>query len=126
MYEESFRTPLLAKWPGVIKPGSRNTDLVQNIDFAETFIDLAGGDLPEDMQGESIVPLLKGETPSDWRSSLYYHYYDYPGAHSVRAHEGVTTKNHKLIRFYGKDIPNGEAWEFYDLKKDGSSLFHVD
>ena len=118
MYEESFRTPLLAKWPGVIQPGSVNTDLVQNIDFAESFLDLAGVEAPADMQGESIVPLLRGNTPSDWRDSLYYHYYEYPGCHSVRRHEGVATQRYKLIRFYGPDVPNGEEWELYDLERD--------
>lgn len=118
MYEESFRTPLLAKWPGVIQPGSINTDLVQNIDFAETFLDLAGIEAPADMQGKSIVPLLKGNTPADWRDSLYYHYYEYPGCHSVRRHEGVATQRYKLIRFYGPDVPNAEEWELYDLKRD--------
>ena len=68
------------------------------------------------MQGRSLVPLLRGETPSDWRASLYYHYYEYPGVHSVRRHEGVTTKRYKLIRFYGKNVPGGEEWEFYDLE----------
>jgi hypothetical protein len=70
------------------------------------------------MQGRSLVPLLRGETPSDWRASLYYHYYEYPGVHSVRRHEGVTTKRYKLIRFYGKNVPGGEEWEFYDLEED--------
>jgi arylsulfatase A-like enzyme len=118
MYEESFRTPFIARWPGVIQPGSKNGDLVQNIDFAETFLDLAGISAPDDMQGRSLVPLFKRNTPSDWRSSLYYHYYEYPGWHSVRRHEGVANKRYKLIRFYGKDVPNGEEWEFYDLEKD--------
>ena len=121
MYEESFRTPLLAKWPGVTK-GTRNTDLVQNIDFAETFLDLAGIEAPTDMQGESLVPLLKGQTPADWRESIYYHYYEYPGVHSVRRHEGVAGKRFKLIRFYGTDVPNGEEWEFYDLKNDPKEM----
>ena len=88
----------------------------------ETFLDIAGAKAPEDMQGESIVPLLKGETPKDWRKSLYYHYYEYPGVHSVRRHEGVAQKQHKLIRFYGKDVPNGEEWEFYDLKADPNEM----
>ena len=122
MYEESFRTPLLARWPGKIKPGSRNDDLVQNIDFAETFLEIAGVPIPEDMQGESLVPLMKGETPEDWRQSLYYHYYEYPAVHSVRRHEGVATKRYKLIRFYGEDVPNGEEWEFYDLKTDPNEM----
>lgn len=122
MYEESFRMPLLVKWPGVIKPKSRNNDLVQNIDFAETFLDIAGVEAPQDMQGESIVPLLKGKTPKDWREHLYYHYYEYPAVHSVRRHEGVAGKRYKLIRFYGMDVPGGEEWEFYDLKKDPSEM----
>ncbi|WDE99277.1 sulfatase [Lentisphaera profundi] len=123
MYEESFRTPLLAKWPGVTKAGTRNSDLVQNIDFAETFLDIAGIEAPEDMQGESLVPLLKGETPVNWRKHLYYHYYEYPGgSHSVRRHEGVSGKRFKLIRFYGIDVPNGEEWEFYDLKNDPQEM----
>jgi len=122
MYEESFRTPLIAYWPGKIKSGSVNTDLVQNIDFAETFLDLAGATIPDDMQGKSIVPLMKGQTPKDWRTSLYYHYYEYPGAHSVRRHEGVLGKRYKLIRFYGLDVPNGEEWEFYDLANDPSEM----
>ena len=125
MYEESFRTPLVAKWPGVIKPGQRNTDLVQNIDFAETFLDIAGAPIPEDMQGSSLVPLLKGQTPCDWRKSLYYHYYEYPAVHSVRRHEGVFDGRHKLIRFYGRDVPNGEEWELYDLEKDPSEMKSV-
>lgn len=122
MYEESFRTPLIVKWPGVVKPGSVNRDLVQNIDFAETFLDIAGAPIPKDMQGKSIVPILKNQKSTDWRKSLYYHYYEYPGAHSVRRHEGVATQDYKLIRFYGKDVLNGEEWELYDLKKDASEM----
>ena len=125
MYEESFRMPLLARWPGVIKPGSRNSDLVQNIDFAETFLDIAGVSIPSDMQGRSLVPLLKGRTPPDWRRSLYYHYYEYPAVHSVRRHEGVATRRYKLIRFYGKDVPNGEEWELYDLERDPHEMKSV-
>ena len=74
------------------------------------------------MQGESIVPLMKGDTPKDWRSSLYYHYYEYPASHAVRRHEGVSEKRFKLIRFYGKDVPNGEEWEFFDLKNDPQEM----
>ncbi|MGS0527396.1 sulfatase family protein [Zobellia nedashkovskayae] len=125
MYEESFRTPLIVKWPGTVKPGSVNTDLVQNIDFAETFLDLADAPIPDDMQGKSVVPLLKGEAPKNWRKSMYYHYYEYPGAHAVRKHEGVANKRYKLIRFYGEDVPNGEEWEFYDLEKDPSEMDNI-
>ena len=96
--------------------------MVQNIDFAETFLDLANAEIPDNMQGESLVPLLMGKTPADWRKSLYYHYYEYPGAHKVRPHEGVTGKRYKLIRFYGKDVPGGEEWELYDLKNDPSEM----
>jgi arylsulfatase A-like enzyme len=122
MYEESFRTPLLAKWQGVIPPGSVNMDLVQNIDFAETFLDLADTEIPSDMQGKSLVPLLKGQTPDDWRDALYYHYYEYPGEHRVRRHEGVVTDRYKLIRFYGYDVPDGEAFELYDLERDPQEM----
>lgn len=122
MYEESFRTPLLARWPGHIKPGTINTDLVQNIDFAETFLDLANAKIPKNMQGKSLVPLINGKTPANWRKSLYYHFYEYPGAHSVRRHEGVTYIRYKLIRFYGKDVPGGEEWEMYDLATDPSEM----
>ncbi|MCM2372510.1 sulfatase family protein [Aporhodopirellula aestuarii] len=122
MYEESFRTPLIARWPGKIEPGSVNTDLVQNIDFAETFLDLADAPIPDEMQGKSLVPLLKGNTPADWRDSLYYHYYEYPAVHSVRRHEGVFDGRWKLIRFYGRNVPNGEEWELYDLQNDPSEM----
>lgn len=125
MYEESFRMPLVAKWPGVIKPGRRNGDLVQNIDFAETFLDIAGAGIPDDMQGKSLVPLLKDETPADWRKSLYYHYYEYPAVHSVRRHEGIFDGRHKLIRFYGLDVPNGEEWELFDLTTDPAELTSI-
>jgi arylsulfatase A-like enzyme len=122
MYEESFRTPLIARWPGRIEPGSVNSDLVQNIDFAETFLDLAGAPVPADMQGRSLVPLLEGATPADWRKSLYYHYYEYPGVHSVRRHEGVFDGRHKLIRFYGANVPGGEEWEFFNLERDPAEM----
>lgn len=117
MYEESFRTPLVARWPGVTKPGTVNKSLVQNLDFAQTFLDIAGVDQPEDMQGVSIKPLLAGKTPKGWRKSLYYHYYEYPAVHSVRKHEGVATGRYKLMHFYEE----GE-WEFYDLSKDPSEM----
>ncbi|MBT3199011.1 MAG: sulfatase [Phycisphaerales bacterium] len=121
MYKESFRTPLIAKWPGVVKPGSTNTDLVQNIDWAETFLDIAGAPIPADMQGCSLVPLLKGKTPANWRKTLYYQYFG-RGAHSVRAHEGVADKRYKLMRFMGRDIPKEGQWEFYDIKTDPGEM----
>lgn len=126
MYEESYRAPLVVKWPGVTTAGSVNKDLVQNIDYAETFLDIAGVTAPDDMQGQSIVPLLKGATPDDWRKSLYYHYYEFPAYwHAVRRHEGVSTDRYKLIRFYGNDVPNSEEWEFYDLEVDPNELTSV-
>jgi len=120
MYEESYRMPLMVRWPGVIEPGQRNDELVSNIDFAETFLDLAGAEIPDDMQGRSLAPLFKGKTPDDWRTALYYHYYEYPGAHSVRRHYGVRTKDHKLMHFY-----NLEEYELYDMKKDPDELNSV-
>ena len=117
MYAESLRTPLLVRWPGVVEPGSRSDRLVSNLDFAETFLDVAGLPVPEAMQGRSLVPLLEGEEPGDWRSSFYYHYYEFPGAHSVRRHYGVRTDRYKLIDFYNL----GER-EMYDLDRDPSEL----
>ena len=125
MYEESFRTPFIAKWPGTIKAGSVNKDLCQNIDWAETFLEIAGAKIPEEMQGKSLVPLLKGKTPADWRKSLYYHYYEYPAVHSVRRHEGVVGPRYKLIRFYGRDVPNGEEWELYDRETDPHEMKNI-
>lgn len=120
MYEESLRMPLIVRWPGVVKAGSRNKDLVQNLDFAETFLDIAGVDVPKDMQGRSIVPLLKGETPKDWRKSIYYQYYEWYGpgtVHNVQRHYGVRTDRHKLIHYYLID-----EWELFDLEKDPDEL----
>ncbi len=117
MYEESFRTPLLIRWPGKTKAGSVNRDLVMNLDFAETFLDIAGLKTPDDMQGRSLKPILEGKTPDDWRKSVYYRYYEYPGAHSVRQHYGVRNERYKLIYFNNLD-----EWEFYDLANDPYEL----
>jgi arylsulfatase A-like enzyme len=121
MYEESLRTPLLISWPGVIKSGTVNNDLVSNLDFAETIIDIAGAEVPEDMQGKSILPILKGETTGDWRKSHYYHYYEHPSEHNVMRHYGITTDRYKLIHFY-YDLDN---WELYDLEKDPMEIKNV-
>lgn len=102
MYEESMHTPLLVRYPGHIKEGSVNNDLVQNIDFAPTFLALAGVEQPANMSGRSLEPIFSGKKPEDWRTSLYYHYYDYPSFHLVRKHDGVRTERYKLIHFYGK------------------------
>jgi arylsulfatase A-like enzyme len=117
MYEESFRTPLLVRYPGVIEAGSRDDHLVQNIDFAPTILDVAGVDIPQDMQGMSLLPIFKSNI-QEWRDALYYHYYEYPGIHMVKRHYGVRTERYKLIRFY-YDI---EAWELYDLQTDPQEL----
>jgi arylsulfatase A-like enzyme len=117
MYDESYRTPLLISWPGKTKPGSVNSDLVSNLDFAETFLDIAGRDVPADMQGASLVPLLEGITPDNWRKTHYYHYYEYPGWHMTHRHEGVYDGRYKLINFY--DL--GE-WELYDLRSDPKEM----
>jgi len=121
MFEESYRTPLLINWPGVTKPGSINTNMVSNIDFAETFLDIAGVKIPSDMQGESMVPVLKGKTPSDWRNEHYYHYYEYPGAHMVKRHYGISTERYKLIHYY-YDI---DEWELFDIKDDPQEMKNV-
>ncbi|HKY96454.1 MAG TPA: sulfatase [Gemmatimonadaceae bacterium] len=120
MYEESLRTPLIVKWPGTVKAGSRNSDLVMNLDLAETFLDIAGVPKPSTMQGESIVPLLKGKTPRNWRDAIYYQYFEYPGWHAVRRQYGVRTKRYKLIHYYEV----GE-WELFDLEKDPEELKSV-
>jgi len=117
MYEESLKMPFIAKWPGVTKPGSRSEKMIQNLDYAETFLEMAGAEIPSDMQGLSLVPLLKAEQPADWRKSIYYHYYEYPSVHMVPRHYGVRTETHKLMYFYQFD-----EWEFYDLVNDPDEL----
>jgi arylsulfatase A-like enzyme len=121
MFEESYRTPLLISWPGVTKPGSVNSDLVSNLDFAETILDMAGVKVPSDMQGMSMVPILRGKTPGNWRKEHYYHYYEYPAVHSVKRHNGISTERYKLIHFY-HDI---DEWELFDLKTDPMELKNV-
>lgn len=114
MYEESLKMPLIVSWPGVTEPGSKNHDLVQNLDYAETFLEMAKADIPDDMQGQSLVPLLKGEQEGDFRDAIYYHYYEYPSVHMVPRQNGVRTDRYKLIHFY----QFGDEWEFYDLDTD--------
>jgi len=120
MYEESLRMPFLVRWPKAVKAGTVNEHLVQNLDFAETFLDLAGVEPPGDMQGRSIVPLLSGESPTDWRESIYYRYYEYPRPHRVPPHYGVRTDRYKLIYFNLTD-----EWELFDLKKDPNEMKSV-
>ena len=117
MYEESFRTPLVMRYPKEIKPGTKSEALVQNLDFAPTFLDYAGVDVPTDMQGESFRNLVSGKTKK-WRDVAYYTYYEYPAIHMVKRHYGIATKRYKLIHFY-YDI---DEWEMYDLEKDPKEL----
>jgi arylsulfatase A-like enzyme len=117
MYEESLRTPLLVRWPGATRAGAVNRDLVMNLDLAETVLGMAGVAAPASMQGESLVPLLRGQTPSDWRDAIYYQYFEYPGWHMVRRHYGVRTSRYKLIHYYEVD-----AWELFDLDRDPNEM----
>ena len=119
MYEESFRTPLLVRLPGG-KKGDVD-EMVQNIDYGPTILDLAGVEVPADMHGVSFLPLLKGEKVSDWRKSLYYHFYEYPAEHAVRRHYGVRTERYKLMHFYN-DI---DCWELYDLQEDPMEMHNI-
>ena len=123
MYEPGLRVPLLVRGPG-IKAGCRPAQLVANIDLAPTFLALAGLKIPASMQGRSLVPLLRGESPADWRRSVYYRYYHDPGDHNTAAHLGVRTATHKLIYFWKKD-----AYEMFDLTQDPAeqkNLLHAD
>jgi arylsulfatase A-like enzyme len=117
MYEESIRMPFLVRWPAGLKAGTRSDAMVLNVDFAPTFLELAGLPPSPDMQGRSIVPILKGGTPAGWRTAMYYRYYHDPGHHNTRAHYGVRTATHKLIYFWKKD-----QWELFDLVKDPQEL----
>jgi arylsulfatase A-like enzyme len=121
MYEESLLTPLLVRWPGTVKAGSVSDDIVSNLDFAETFLDIAGAKVPADMQGRSLAPILAGTTPKDWRQAFYYHYYEgLRGGHSVPRHYGITTGRYKLIDFYEVGTT-----ELFDLNSDPEELQSV-
>ncbi|MEL7589315.1 MAG: sulfatase [Prolixibacteraceae bacterium] len=121
MYEQSLKTPLLIRYPAEIGAGAVNETMVQNLDFAPTFLELAGVEKPDNMQGRSLIPLLRGHTPADWKKAVYYHYYEYPGFHAVKRHYGIRTERYKLIHFY-YDI---DEWELYDLKKDPDEMLNV-
>ena len=116
MYEECQRMPLIIRYPKAIKAGSTSNAISMNVDFAPTFLDFAGIEIPSDIQGASLKPVLvnEGKTPADWRKAAYYHYYEYPAEHSVKRHYGIRTQNFKLIHFYN-DI---DVWELYDLQED--------
>jgi len=120
MYEESIRIPLMVRYPAEIPAGLENDNVVLNLDFGETFLDYAGVEIPGDMQGESMRDLMRGVKNPEWRDSIYYHYYEYPGPHKVRPHYGVRTDRYKLIYFYTID-----EWELFDLEQDPYELNNV-
>ncbi len=119
MYEESLRMPFLIRWPAQIKPNSVSLGMILNVDFAPMMLDAAGAKVPADMQGHSFLPLLRGQTPKDWRKAMYYRYY-HPGDHNVAMHYGVRTDRYKLIYYFKLN-----QWEFYDLQKDPIEMRNV-
>lgn len=119
VYDESFKTPLMVSWPGQIKAGQKSDALVQNLDFAQTFLDAAGIPSPKDMQGQSLIPLMTGKS---WkRDAVYYHYYEYPAEHMVNRHYAIVTKKYKLIHYYF----SADTWELIDREKDPLELKNV-
>lgn len=120
MYEQGFRVPLIIRYPGQTNPGSATKDMAINCDFGPTILDCAGTSVPADMQGRSLKPVLAGSTPGDWRKSVYYHYYEYPGPHRARPHYGVRGERYKLIHFY-----TIKEWELFDLQADPNELKNV-
>lgn len=122
MYEESLGMPLVVRYPDMIKAGQVSNEMVLNIDFAPTFLELADAPIPEEIQGKSMSKILEGDAPGNWRKSMYYHYYEYPyGWHNVNKHYGIRTERYKLIHFYS-DI---DQWELYDLKKDPHEMNNI-
>ena len=121
IYNESFKTPLLIRWPNKIQAGITNDEMVQNLDFAQTFLEAAMIDIPEDMQGESLIPLLTGNNEKWTREEVYYHYYEYPSVHMVKRHYGIVNKEYKLVRFY-YDV---DEWELYDRLNDPNEVNNV-
>ncbi len=122
MYEESLRMPLLVSWPGHVDAGREVAQMTQNIDFAPTFLDLAGVPVPATMHGKSLVPLLAGKAPEVWRDAIYYHFYESHAVHMVAAHYGVRTARYKLIHYYE---PEWDTWELFDLQQDPHELRSV-
>ncbi|WP_437371902.1 sulfatase family protein [Maribacter litoralis] len=121
IYDESFKTPLLVRWPNVVAPGSVENEMVQNLDFAQTILEAVGIKPPSDMQGESLIPLLKGEKDKWTRDAVYYQYYEYPSVHMVKRHYGIVNKEFKLVHFY-YDV---DEWELYDRLKDPKEMNNV-
>jgi len=120
MYEESLRMPFLVRWPAAVPRGTRSDAIALNVDFAPTFLEAGGVPAPAEMQGRSLLPVLRGRLPADWRASMYYRYYHDPGDHNTRAHYGVRTRTHKLIHFWKKD-----QWELFDLTNDPFELHNL-
>ncbi|MFC0261621.1 sulfatase family protein [Fontibacter flavus] len=121
IYNESFKTPLMISWPKNIKAGSRSDEMVQNLDFAQTFLEAAGIKAPEDMQGESMMPLLTGNIAKWDRDAVYYHYYEYPAVHMVKRHYAIVTKDYKLVHYYF-DV---DEWELIDRNNDPYEMRNV-
>jgi len=121
MYEESLRMPFLIRYPGNIESGQRMEHLTLNIDFGPTMLDMAGVEIPDEMQGESFAPLLLEEDQGEWRDAVYYHYYEYPKWHQVQPHYGIRTDRYKLIHFY-YDV---DVWELYDLQEDPNEMSNL-
>jgi arylsulfatase A-like enzyme/lysophospholipase L1-like esterase len=119
MFEQSLAMPFLARWPGVISPGTKNEAMIQNIDYAPTFLEAAGVPVPGTVQGRSLLPVLKGQTPSDWRKEIYYFYTGEP-THRVAAHDGIRSESHKLMYF-----PKTNEWNLFDLAKDPDEMRSV-
>jgi arylsulfatase A-like enzyme len=122
IFEESVRTPCLVRWPGVARPGTSSERITSLLDLAPTFCEAAGVPIPEGTHGRSLTGLLRGQVPTDWRTSFYYHYYEYPGPHNVRRHYGVVTDRYKLVRFYE---PGVDYWELFDRQTDPRELTSV-
>ena len=133
MYEESLRMPFVVSYPKEIEPGSVSSDMVVNVDFAPLFLELAGIDVPEGFQGRSMLPVLQGQTPEDWREGMYYRYWMHKAHHNVYAHYGIRTQRHKLIYYYSDacgqpgavDETYEPEWELFDLEKDPCELNSV-
>jgi arylsulfatase A-like enzyme len=121
MYEQSLRTPLLMRFPKGYKGNIEVNEMVQNIDYASTFLDFAGIEIPESMQGKSLLPLVSENGAPQWRNSIYYHYYEFPNEHMVKRHYGIRTARYKLIHFYN-DI---DTWELYDLETDPNEMNNI-
>ncbi len=133
IYEESLRVPLIVRWPSSVEPGTIADAIVNNVDFAPSLLDIAGADIPESMQGRSVVPILEGSTPADWRTATYYRYWMHMTHHDNPAHFGIRTRDFKLVFFYGLPLdspgalaePTPPHWELYDLRTDPREMRNV-